>query len=113
MCVLCVCVCVPAEPVAWSSLCIPLTTHLHRAGVNEGNHPGDQLWEEMTGREKEQWTWKEKGEDRRRNRRDRKGTCVSSLLILHLQARLVHSCTTVDFMHTCTCTTAVERERSV
>ena len=80
MCVLCVCVCVPAEPVAWSSLCIPLTTHLHRAGVNEGNHPGDQLWEEMTGREKEQWTWKEKGEDGRRNRRDRRrgDVCIIS-----------------------------------
>ena len=52
MCVVCI-VCVPAEPVAWSSLCIPLTTHLHPAGGNEGNHPGDQLWEEMRWREGE------------------------------------------------------------
>ena len=103
MCVLCVCV--PAEPVAWSSLCIPLTTHLHRAGVNEGNHPGDQLWE--GGREER--GQRNSGHGRRRGRMEGgiegtegEGMCVSSLLILHPQARLVHSCTTVDFMHTCT-----------
>ena len=47
---MCVCVCVPAEPVALIPLCIPLTTRLPPAGGNEGNHHGDQLGAEGAGK---------------------------------------------------------------
>ena len=47
---MCVCVCVPAEPVALIPLCIPLTTRLPPAGGNEGNHHGDQLGAEGVGK---------------------------------------------------------------